>query len=339
MPKRSAVNDSPSVITGDVEFRPVRNDGREASFVTLAKFQQVVQEQLPNMGAEYIAKTVLDPTHTTLVMVQKIRGPTRSKKLEEVIGGITYRVWEERKFVEMVYLVVATDHHESGHGTRLVNHFKDEIKSSYAEKVMEILTYADLTAVGFFKKQGYTKDLTLDKSVWGGIIKDYTKSTLMQCTLLPRIRYVEAARMLRKHKDAVLAKVTAVNKRNDVVHALARETGPRPHSTSLRDFLSHLRRTKRAWPFLKPVTKDIAPDYHKVITHPMDLQTMGEKLDKGLYKTPKAFVDDVKLIISNCREYNEPGTLYHRYSNVLESAMLAFIKDMPEWSKPVNILE
>ncbi|KAF7858889.1 hypothetical protein EAF04_008930 [Stromatinia cepivora] len=359
---------------GVIEFRTVKNDGSEKSFITLTGFQEVVREALSSMSPEYVAKSVLDPTHTSLVMIKKTEARINetskgeigksSQQVERVIGGICYRVWgEKRNFVEMVYLVVATDYHGGGYGSHLVNHFKDEIKSSYAERVMEVLAYADLTAIGFFKKQGFTREVTLNKSIWGGVIKDYVQSSLMQCTLLPKIRYVEAARMIRKQKEAVLAKIAAA-KRNEVVHhppaqwargligpidpysipgiresgwspamdAFARENGPRPHSTSLRDFLSHLRRGKQAWPFLEPVDGDVVPDYYATIAHPMDLQTMGQKLEEGLYNTPKSFVEDVKLIIRNCKEYNKPETIFYRRANALERSMLAFIKGMPEWS-------
>ncbi|EDN99343.1 hypothetical protein SS1G_02197 [Sclerotinia sclerotiorum 1980 UF-70] len=114
--------------------------------------------------------------------------------------------------------------------------------------------------------------------------------------------------------------------------AFARENGSNRHSDSLRDFLSHLTRSKQAWPFLEPVDGDMVPDYYKTITQPMDLQTMGQKLDEGLYDTPKSFVEDVKLIIRNCRVYNKPGTIYCKRANALEKSMVAFIKDMPEWS-------
>ncbi|ESZ96714.1 histone acetyltransferase GCN5 [Sclerotinia borealis F-4128] len=351
----------------EIEFRPVRNDRTEKNIITLAQYQQVVQEALPEMDPDYIARTVFDPTHTSLVMIQKNEGQIGVKSereiggipqnVDEVIGGITYRVWKDRKFVEMIYLVVDTDQHGTGYGSCLMNHFKDEIKSSYAETIMEILAYADTTAIGFFKKHGFAKDVTLNKRVWGGIIKDYNQAALMQCTLLPRMRYVEAARMLRKQKECLLA-ILAASSRSDVVHAppaqwsqgivgpldpysipgiresgwsptmdvLARETGSRPYSTPLRDFLSYLKRQKQVWPFLEPVDGDVITDYHKIIENPMDLQTMGEKLNDGLYETPKAFVEDVKLIISNCRIYNHQDSVFYRCSNVLERSMLIFIK-------------
>ncbi|KAF5122444.1 Histone acetyltransferase GCN5 [Metarhizium anisopliae] len=59
---------------------------------------------------------------------------------------------------------------------------------------MHFLTYADNYATGYFQKQGFTKEITLDKSPWMGYIKDYEGETLMLCSMLPRIRYLEVGR-------------------------------------------------------------------------------------------------------------------------------------------------
>jgi len=88
----------------------------------------------------------------------------------------------------------------------LMNHFKMHIKEKYLN-VMHFLTYADNYAVGYFKKQvrpsqnsrifrldsccacgvqGFSKEITLDRSVWAGYIKDYEGGTIMQvCISLP----------------------------------------------------------------------------------------------------------------------------------------------------------
>lgn len=82
---------------------------------------------------------------------------------------------------------------------------------------MHFLTYADNYAIGYFKKQGFTKEITLDKQKWMGYIKDYEGGTIMQCSMIPRIRYLEAARMLAKQKEAVHAKTRAISK-SHIVH-------------------------------------------------------------------------------------------------------------------------
>lgn len=83
---------------------------------------------------------------------------------------------------------------------------------------MHFLTYADNYAIGYFKKQGFTKEITLDKQKWMGYIKDYEGGTIMQCSMIPRIRYLEAPRMLAKQKEAVHAKTRAISK-SHIVHA------------------------------------------------------------------------------------------------------------------------
>src|ERR1700758_5740173 len=81
---------------------------------------------------------------------------------------------------------------------------QDYVKAT--SDVMHFLTYADNYAIGYFKKQGFTKEITLEKHRWMGYIKDYDGGTIMQCTMVPRIRYLEVGRMLLKQKEAVHAK-------------------------------------------------------------------------------------------------------------------------------------
>ncbi|XP_076463791.1 bromodomain adjacent to zinc finger domain protein 1A-like [Babylonia areolata] len=70
--------------------------------------------------------------------------------------------------------------------------------------------------------------------------------------------------------------------------------------TLLQDLLDH----QEAWPFLEPVDRKVAPDYYEVIETPMDLSTIRSKLDQHGYSSPGQLLDDVRLIFSNCVEYN-----------------------------------
>lgn len=58
-----------------------------------------------------------------------------------------------------------------GYGSRLMSHLKDYVFT--AHDCIHYLTYADNYAIGYFKKQGFTTDITLEKSLWMGYIKDY----------------------------------------------------------------------------------------------------------------------------------------------------------------------
>ena len=146
------------------------------------------------MPKDYIARLVYDKTHLSIAIV---------KHPLEVVGGITYRPFKGRKFAEIVFCAISSDQQVKGYGAHLMAHLKDYVKAT--SDVMHFLTYADNYAIGYFKKQGFTKEITLEKSIWMGYIKDYEGGTIMQCTMLPKIRYLESPRMLQKQKEAVMA--------------------------------------------------------------------------------------------------------------------------------------
>lgn len=74
--------------------------------------------------------------------------------------------------------------------------------------------------------------------------------------------------------------------------------------------LFHKRHADYAWPFLEPVdvVKLNLPDYYDVIKEPMDLATVKRNLEAGYYDTADAFARDVRLVFSNCYNYNPPGS-------------------------------
>ncbi|KAJ5337626.1 GCN5-related histone actyltransferase [Penicillium brevicompactum] len=312
-----------------------------------------IPKQLPKMPKDYIARLVYDRTHLSIAIV---------KTPLEVIGGITYRQFSARRFAEIVFCAVSASQQVKGYGAHIMAHLKDYVKAT--SPVTHFLTYADNHATGYFQKQGFTKEITLDKSIWMGYIKDYEGGTLMQCSLVPRIRYLEVGRLLMKQKASVLAKIRTFNQ-NHIIHPppeqwaggvitplnplstpalrktgwspemddLSREPRRGPHYNELRRFLNHIQNHKHAWPFASPVNRDEVPDYYNVITPPMDLSTKEKRLDgdTNTYATPKDLVSDLKLMFSNCRQYNDPATAYNKCAVQLEKYMWRLIKDIPEW--------
>ncbi|XP_076235164.1 ATP-dependent chromatin assembly factor large subunit isoform X2 [Calliopsis andreniformis] len=75
--------------------------------------------------------------------------------------------------------------------------------------------------------------------------------------------------------------------------------------TRLQELLSDIRHHKDSWPFLSPVTKDEVPDYHDIISNPMDFGTIKYKLNNGEYETLEQFFGDCHLVFDNCQTYNE----------------------------------
>jgi len=101
----------------------------------------------------------------------------------------------------------------------LMDHFKAHIRKNYPE-MMYFLTYADNYAVGYFEKQGFSKDITLDRSVWAGYIKDYEGGTIMQCTMLLKVDYLNKPAILAKQKEAILQKTKELSRSHKVYPGL-----------------------------------------------------------------------------------------------------------------------
>jgi histone acetyltransferase len=353
--KAIAYPEKPAVLeerNGEIEFRVVNNDGERDSTIILTGLKCIFQKQLPKMPKDYIARLVYDRTHVSIAIV-KLPGV-------EVLGGITYRPFRGRQFAEIVFCAISSDQQVKGYGAHLMNHLKNYVKAS--SDVMHFLTYADNYAIGYFKKQGFTKDITLEKSKWMGYIKDYEGGTIMQCSMLPRIDYLQAGKMLLKQKETVRAKIQSVSK-SHVIHQppkewknsvfpidplsipaikasgwspamdeLARAPKHGPNYGYLLRLLNEMQNNTNAWPFQQPVNKDEVADYYDVITHPMDLSTMEGNHEKDKYLLPDDFIRDAKLIFDNCRKYNSETTPYAKAATRLEKFMWSKIKEIPEWS-------
>lgn len=359
--------------SGNINCRVITNDGKPENYVLLTALKNIFQKQLPKMPREYITRLIYDRNHKSLLILRPATGEEQKKlaKCEEddgstpltpevkevlkmvVVGGITYKGFIDRGFIEIVFCAISSTEQVKGYGSYLMNHMKEQAKRE-GPLVQHFLTYADNYAVGYFQKQGFTKDITLDRSIWVGFIKDYDGGTLMQCTMVPGIDYLNVYSQLFQQKLALLrviearigcskvfpglSKSSASRKPTEipgVVEAgwseelaqlakdLAAQTSAQDQRTRLyvvlKPLLNDLIHHPASWPFRKPVDPNEVPDYLSVITSPMDLSTMSKRLENEYYKSIAEFTADLKLIADNCRKYNDPDTTYYKNANILEN--------------------
>jgi len=318
----------------------------------LIALQNVFSHQLPRMPKEYITRLVFDPKHKTLALV----------KDGKPIGGICFRTFPSQGFSEIVFCAVTSNEQVKGYGTHLMNHLKDyHIRNG----VMHFLTFADEFAVGYFKKQGFSKDLKLPKAVYAGYIKDYEGATLMGCELNPKIVYVEFTAVVRRQKE-ILKKL--VERRQDQIRQVhpgltcfkdgvreipvesipgILETGWEPPSQDksrstrnsdekadqehlynvMKTILNACRNHQSSWPFLNSVDRKAVPDYYEHIKFPMDMKTMSERLKANYYVNKRLFIADMKRMFTNCKAYNAPETEYYNCANVLDRFFINKCKD------------
>ncbi|XP_051987279.1 histone acetyltransferase KAT2A-like isoform X1 [Xyrauchen texanus] len=336
---------------GIIEFHVIGNSLSQKSnkkiLMWLVGLQNVFSHQLPRMPKEYITRLVFDPKHKTLALIKDGR----------VIGGICFRMFPTQGFTEIVFCAVTSNEQVKGYGTHLMNHLKEyHIKHG----ILYFLTYADEYAIGYFKKQGFSKDIKVPKTRYLGYIKDYEGATLMECELNPRIPYTELSHIIKRQKEII--KKLIERKQNQIrkvypgltcfkegvrqipVESIPgiRETGWKPSAKEksskelkdpdllynmLKNLLAQIKTHPDAWPFMEPVKKSEAPDYYEVIRFPIDLKTMTERLKNRYYVTKKLFIADLQRVITNCREYNPPDSEYCKCANTLEKFFYFKLKE------------
>ncbi|XP_025883474.1 histone acetyltransferase GCN5 isoform X2 [Solanum lycopersicum] len=273
--------------SGRLKFVCVSNDGVDEHMIWLVGLKNIFARQLPNMPKEYIVRLVMD----------------------------------SQKFGEIAFCAITADEQVKGYGTRLMNHLKQHARD--VDGLTHFLTYADNNAVGYFVKQGFTKEIYLEKERWQGYIKDYDGGILMECKIDPKLPYTDLSTMIRRQRQAIDEKIRELSNCHIVYPGIdfqkkeagipkkaikvedipgLREAGWTPdqygHSRfktvnslsdqkSLTAFMRSLLKIMHdhpdSWPFKEPVDARDVPDYYDIIKDPIDLKTMSKRVESELY--------------------------------------------------------
>ncbi|KAF9686903.1 hypothetical protein SADUNF_Sadunf02G0038200 [Salix dunnii] len=205
---------------GRLKFVCYSNDG-------IDEHMNIFARQLPNMPKEYIVRLLMDRSHKSVMVIRH----------SLVVGGITYRPYistlylsvmisslkprvlmllvvlitpfplpnHSQKFGEIAFCAITADEQVKGYGTRLMNHLKQHARD--VDGLTHFLTYADNNAVGYFIKQGFTKEIKLEKDRWHGYIKDYDGGILMECKIDQKLPYTDLSTMIRRQRLAIDEKI------------------------------------------------------------------------------------------------------------------------------------
>lgn len=183
---------------GELRFRLLRPSaaGKKvhvAQFLALLQLREVICSQLPAMDRAYATQLLFRQDHRSIICL----------RAGVVLGGITYRPFVHGEpdggYAELAFCVVSTAAQVQGLGTRLMNRFKAQLVS---DGCFNILTYADNSAIGFFKQHGYSSAIGLPDVRWYGRVKQYDHGVMMHCSLdctMPYARMPHAIRAAREH--------------------------------------------------------------------------------------------------------------------------------------------
>jgi histone acetyltransferase len=88
------------------------------------------------------------------------------------------------------------------------------------------ITYADNYAIGYFKKQGFTKSISMPKGRYQGLIKDYDGGTMMECYVHPSIDFTRIPEMLAAQRKFILDRIRLKSNSQKVYDPLPKGFSP-----------------------------------------------------------------------------------------------------------------
>ncbi|XP_068429888.1 bromodomain-containing protein 3-like [Clinocottus analis] len=96
--------------------------------------------------------------------------------------------------------------------------------------------------------------------------------------------------------------------------------------------IKSLWRHQFAWPFHQPVDAVALglPDYHKIITSPMDLGTIKKRLENDYYCNAGECMQDFNTMFTNCYIYNKPTDDIVLMALAVEKVFLQKVSQMPQ---------
>ncbi|KAJ6219090.1 hypothetical protein RDWZM_004902 [Blomia tropicalis] len=334
---------------GIIRFQILQNkviveDMPDDDLLALISMVDVFCKQLPRMGKEYISRLVFDPRHLTMAML----------KNDQVIGGITFRPFKPQGFTEIVFCAITASQQVKGYGSRMMNYLKDFHSHN---GILHFLTFADANAVMYFVKQGFTHGVqSLPPERYKGYIKEYDGAMLMEFRINPMIQYSNFSNRLRLQKMFIMKMIERrqrktmikisfkFDEKNRIIpKEYLRQVNTKRirFDTSKIDFIDHsleiigkirklydqLRNHPAAQPFVTPVTIEQSPQYQHLIRFPMDLKTIGERIDDRYYRNLRMFDCDVRRIFNNCRLFNDAESDYCRCCDDLEKYYIKVLAD------------
>ncbi|ORD95123.1 transcriptional activator [Enterospora canceri] len=329
----------------------------------LVDIKILFQRMLPKMPKEYIMRQVMDPQQCNCTLVDEKNEligaicfrPAYERNLIEIVffavdsfkhikgyGGFLMNCFKElvkmqfseyckepRNFLSNNITVSDINSLLENKAVAKKQNSNKKVKKSLELINLYFMTYADNSAIGFFRKQGFTADI--QSTAWKGYIKDYDGGTPMECKIHGDMNYLRQNELLIKMYDKIKDKMGEINEYHEVretndpvLNSMEDNEPPQTKIGFLRNYIdfmiAELYANPSAWPFFDPVSSKDVPEYRSVIKQPMDMSTIKMKHANGEYAEFDQFEEDVLLMVTNCYKFNGPNTQYHKCAQHIEKS-------------------
>ncbi|PCH34908.1 hypothetical protein WOLCODRAFT_133656 [Wolfiporia cocos MD-104 SS10] len=129
--------------------------------------------------------------------------------------------------------------------------------------------------------------------------------------VIPSLKTVQALKGKKRRNSFKLAQEEPVRK-------APRPVKLKPLKEVLAKLIAQIKKKDDYAFFLQPVDVSQVPGYLDVVKRPMDFGTMTTKVGRGRYRSLEEFADDLRLVTTNAKTFNPPGTIYHTEAERIE---------------------
>ncbi|KAF9244452.1 hypothetical protein BU15DRAFT_41904 [Melanogaster broomeanus] len=141
--------------------------------------------------------------------------------------------------------------------------------------------------------------------------------------VLPSLKAIKAAKFSKRSKQP---KNIAFQQKTEPKLKAPRPIKLKPLREVLTKLITQIKKRDDYAFFICPVDPAQVPGYADVIKNPMDFGTMTVKVSKGKYRSLEEFTSDFRLVTTNAKIFNPPGTIYHAEADRLETWGIEHIK-------------
>jgi histone acetyltransferase len=325
----------------EIYFKVFVNDDTDESSLALIALKNIFSKQLPKMPKEYIVRLVFDRRHISLAIMRQGR----------IIGGICYRPYYEQRFGEIAFCAINGFEQVKGYGTILMNQLKFHVQK---DKIEYFLTYADNYAIGYFQKQGFSKNVVMPKERWVGYIKDYDGGTLMEAYIHQGMNYLNVPQVVAQQREFIYERIKQRSQAIVYPGLDCFENGKRVHSlleipgvleagwNQYHIFKGNTERDRNM--AQSKLSSSLKLMMDKIKTHPNSLPFMREE-EKGniyditintvysrlkngdYYRCKEIFIADLMRMISIYKTKHKPDSNEYLKCDQLEKYVLETVKD------------
>jgi hypothetical protein len=301
-----------------IVFKLVTNDHTEQSLVWLAQIRSIYASLTVQIPQQILACHLFDPNYKTGILFRN----------GLPVAGCTFRPCPSFNFAVLRFCGVRFDARRNGYARLLLNHVKTYLQSL---SIQHVAAAVDHSVTDFFSQEGFTSDFPPEARFrrLSQVAALYDGQLLMYCYIHHDIDYLNSSYWLKavsQYLHEQIGKppsdrVTAATPTAIRGIPIPKQKPPVPPKDMMHAILDIIYRIPESKLFRVPILAVDYPDYAAVVLQPMDVGQIRTQLNQGAYKKIDDFLEDLRLVFSNCEMFFETGSVIAAEGKEFEAAL------------------